>query len=41
MEMKPSARELEKFADKIIFTDGNNHNFDFKTLKFESSIWKL
>jgi len=39
--MKPSALELEKFADKIIITDGINHNFDLNDIHIEGSNWVL
>jgi len=39
--MKPSAIELEKFADKIIFTDGLNHDFDLNNIDIEDNRWIL
>jgi len=38
-EMKPSAKEMVKFADKIIITDGKNHNINLETLKVEEGRW--
>lgn len=40
-EMKPSAKELEPLADKIIFTDGMNHYFDINNIKIENEKWTL
>ncbi len=40
-EMKPSAKKLEKFADKIIFTNGKEHNFDIDNIKIEKNTWSL
>jgi len=39
--MKPSAKELEKFADKIIYTTGENHDFCLEELKIESEGWSF
>ncbi len=38
-EMKPSATELEKLANLIIYTDGLKHNFDLNQLKIENHEW--
>jgi len=40
-EMKPSAKKLEKFADKVIFTDGQNHEFDINSLKARQGSWEI
>jgi len=40
-EIKPSAKELEHLADKIIFTDGEKHNFDIKNIIIENEQWSL
>lgn len=39
--IKPSASELQKYADKIILTDGKKHNFNIENLKIENNCWKL
>ncbi len=40
--MKPSAKELEKYADKIIYTDGESHDFDLsKILIKDTSGWAI
>jgi hypothetical protein len=39
--MKPSAIELEKYADKIIITDGFKHNFDINKIGLEGLKWVL
>lgn len=40
-EIKPSALKLEKFADKIIFTDGENHDFNPKNIFISENNWKI
>lgn len=40
-EMKPSAKELEHLADKIVFTDGKKHDFDMKNIIIENGQWSL
>jgi hypothetical protein len=40
-EIKPSAKELEHLADKIVFTDGKKHNFDMKNITIENGGWNL
>lgn len=40
-EMKPSAKELEKYADKIVLTDGLTHDFSFEGLGIENGIWVI
>lgn len=39
--MKTSAIELEKYADKIIFTDGFKHNFNPDDINIEGNKWVL
>jgi hypothetical protein len=40
--MKPSSKELEKFADKIIYTNGVNHDFDLNNVLItEGSTWEI
>jgi hypothetical protein len=39
--MKPSARELEPYADSIIFTDGVNHHFNIGDLWVNNGQWQL
>jgi len=40
-EIKPSARKLEHLTDKIIFTDGKNHNFDYGNIEIKNKQWVL
>jgi hypothetical protein len=40
-EIKPSAKELEPFADKIIFTDGEKHDFNLKNIEIKNEQWML
>ncbi len=40
-DIKPSAFELQKYADEIIYTDGKNHDFDIDCLIIENGRWKL
>ena len=40
-DMKPSATEMEKHADVIIYTDGNSHNFNVDHLSFKNNTWRL
>jgi len=40
-EIKPSAKELEHLADKIVFTDGKKHNFEIKNITIENGQWSL
>ena len=40
-EIKPSAKELEPLADKIIFTDGKKHNFDIRKIEIKNERWFL
>ena len=40
-DMKPSAAELEKFANKIIFTDGEKHDFSLSELYIDNIGWNL
>ncbi len=37
--MKPSAIELEKFASKIVYTNGAEHNFEVEQLQIVNSEW--
>lgn len=39
--MKPSAQKLEKYADKIIYTDGTKHDFDLGELVTDGKVWKI
>ena len=39
--MKPSAIELEKYADKIVYTDGEKHNFSLDDIVVKDSRWYL
>jgi len=39
--MKPSAQQLEIYADRIIFSDGIKHDFDVNELQIENAEWKL
>jgi hypothetical protein len=39
--MKPSAAELEKYADRIIITDGTMHHFNIENLRIIDSKWQL
>jgi hypothetical protein len=39
--MKPSAIELEKFANKIIHTNGFTHDFDINEIRLEGLKWEL
>jgi hypothetical protein len=39
--MKPSAIELEKYADKIIITNGFKHDFDISEIGLEGLKWIL
>ncbi len=41
LHMKPSALELEKFADKIILTDGEQHSFNIHELEIIKNKWIL
>ena len=41
IEIKPSAKELEHLADKIIFTNGEKHDFDIKDIIIENGQWSL
>jgi len=40
-DMKPSAKEVIKFADKIILTDGKKHNFNIEDIFVENKQWFL
>ncbi|OQY03533.1 MAG: hypothetical protein B6I20_04790 [Bacteroidetes bacterium 4572_117] len=40
-EIKPSAKELEPLADRIVFTDGENHGFNMKDLVVTDEKWVL
>ncbi|RLD68188.1 MAG: hypothetical protein DRI95_03630 [Bacteroidetes bacterium] len=40
-EIKPSAKELEPLADKIILTDGVKHDFDIDNIGIENRKWVL
>ena len=40
-EIKPSAKRLEKHADRIIFSDGKNFDFAPENLEFIGGEWKL
>ena len=40
-DIKPSAKELEHLADKIIFTDGKKHDFDIENIIIENGRWSL
>lgn len=37
--MKPSAKKMLKFADKIITTNGKKHNINLETLKVDNMTW--
>jgi hypothetical protein len=39
--MKPSAKELQKFADRIVYSDGKKHNFDAGKLMIKNGEWKF
>ncbi len=40
--MKPSAKELEKYADKIIYTDGESHGFDLSNIVIKDiNAWEI
>ena len=39
--MKPSAMEVMEFANKIILTNGKNHQFNLSNILIENSEWKL
>ncbi len=39
--MKPSALELENYADKIIITNGTEHDFDINKMQIENNIWSF
>jgi hypothetical protein len=39
--MKTSAAELEKYADRIIITDGTRHHFNIGSLRIIDSEWQL
>ncbi len=38
--MKPSAKQMIQFADKIITTDGENHDINLKYLEVINGRWK-
>ena len=40
-EMKPSAKKLEPWADKIIYSNGKNHDFDVKNIQVVDNEWIL
>jgi len=40
-EMKPSATKLEKYADKIVLTDGTEHDFSFTELRVKDGMWMI
>lgn len=40
-EIKPSAKELEPLADKIILTDGEKHDFNIENIGIENGKWLL
>ncbi len=39
--MKPSAKRLQQFADRIILTDGKKHDFDIASIAITKNTWKL
>lgn len=39
--IKPSAKKLEPLADKIIFTDGEKHDFNIDRITIENGQWML
>jgi hypothetical protein len=39
--MKSSAIELEKYANRIIFTDGIKHDFSPNEIKVENKTWQM
>jgi len=41
VEMKPSAKKLEKFADRIIYSDGKKHDFSKGDLQIIESKWMI
>ena len=38
-DIKPSAKKNKNLANKIIFTDGKNHDFNINDLSFEKEKW--
>ncbi|RLD48656.1 MAG: hypothetical protein DRI94_12180 [Bacteroidetes bacterium] len=40
-EMKQSAKKLCKFADKIILSNGEKHDFDFNNLNIQNNSWQI
>jgi len=40
-KMKPSAKEVIQYADKIILTDGKKHKFDTNEIIIEDLNWRL
>lgn len=40
-KMKPSAKELEKYADKIIYTNGEQHDFNLSEILIKNDKWFL
>ncbi|NPA44770.1 MAG: hypothetical protein GXO49_04480 [Chlorobi bacterium] len=40
-DMKPSAKEVIKFANKIILTDGKNHDFNIEEICVKNNMWLL
>lgn len=40
-DIKPSAKKLEIYADKIIYTDGEKHDLKVNQIIIENDNWKL
>ena len=40
-DMKPSARELEHLADRIVWSDGQQHDFEPSSLSYQNHKWTL
>ena len=40
-EIKPSAKKLEPLADKIIFSNGKEYDFDVQKIIIKNGMWKL
>ncbi len=40
-EIKPSAKELEQLADKIVVSNGNKHDFNIENITIGNGRWML
>ncbi|RLD71143.1 MAG: hypothetical protein DRJ10_19690, partial [Bacteroidetes bacterium] len=40
-KIKPSAKKMEPLADKIIFTDGEKHDFDIENIIIKNGQWAI